>query len=202
MRRIVATLTVLGCIACCSRNDDASRPPTVVVAPSDTRASSATGVEQTAATPTTIREADDAAARRDSARPCKERVSIYEGSIEVDARSYMQTVAVGSNVEDEAIPGLDIVLAKDRRIDFTLDYPFEKPFAGSVTGEITLRRIIDAVRAGFRHMYEGTSQRAIPHMANKDVTGSYGRSFHVIGDLVIESIDLCDGVRLDISIGS
>jgi hypothetical protein len=51
-------------------------------------------------------------------------------------------------------------------------------------------------------MYEGTTQRDIPKMVNKDVTGPYGRAFHVIRDLVIESIDLCDDTWLDISIGS
>jgi hypothetical protein len=51
-------------------------------------------------------------------------------------------------------------------------------------------------------MYEGTTQRDIPNMSNKDVTGPYGRASHVIGDLVIEHIDLCDGRWLDISIGS
>lgn len=103
---------------------------------------------------------------------------------------------------DEAIPDLDRVISTAPRIEFTLDYPFEKPFTGSITGDITLRRIIDAVRSGFRHMYEGTTQRDIPNMYNKDVNGPYGRAFHVIGDLVIERIDLCDGGRLDILIGS
>lgn len=37
------------------------------------------------------------------------------------------------------------------RIDFTLDYPFEKPFSSSITGDLTLRRIIDAVRSGLIH---------------------------------------------------
>jgi hypothetical protein len=102
----------------------------------------------------------------------------------------------------ETIPGLDRVISKAPKIDFTLDYPFEKPFESSITGRITLRRVIDAVRAGFRHMYEGTTQRDIPKLENKDVNGPYGRVFHVIGDLVIESIDLCDDRWLDISIGS
>jgi hypothetical protein len=85
---------------------------------------------------------------------------------------------------------------------FTLDYPFEKPFTGTVTGALTLRRIIDAVRAGFRTMYQGTTEREIPGMANKDVRGAYGKAFHVIGDLVIEEIQLCDGKTLEIGIGS
>lgn len=67
---------------------------------------------------------------------------------------------------------------------------------------MTLRRIIDAIRAGFRKMYEGAEVRDIPGMMNKDVRGAYGNAFHVIGDLVVESIELCDGDRLEISIGS
>jgi hypothetical protein len=43
-----------------------------------------------------------------------------------------------------------------------------------VSGRITLRAIIDAVRAGFRTMYEGTTQRDIPGMENKDVNGPAG----------------------------
>ncbi|MEP6861941.1 MAG: nuclear transport factor 2 family protein [Deltaproteobacteria bacterium] len=54
----------------------------------------------------------------------------------------------------------------------------------------------------FVNMYEVTTQRDIQHLENKDVTGRYGQAFHVIGDLVIESIDLCDDRSLDISIGS
>lgn len=74
----------------------------------------------------------------------------------------------------------------------------EKPFAG----KITLRAVIDAIRAGFREMYEGAKVGDIPGMMNKDVNGAYGNAFHDIGDLVIEGIDLCDGDVLEISIGS
>jgi hypothetical protein len=150
-----------------------------------------------------VRATDDAAAQRDPQEAeCKGRVPLYEGSLDVDASNYVQPIARGDAWVDAPIPNLDRVVSTAPRIDFTLDYPFEKPFAGSITGNITLHRIIDAVRAGFRHMYEGTTQRDIPNMENKDVTGPYGRAFHVIGDLVIERIDLCDGGRLDISIGS
>jgi hypothetical protein len=190
MRPMVVALAVLGWIACSSRKESASPSPP------------AAAVDQKPATEKMIRESDLASAQRDTERDCKGRVSIYEGGVAVDARNYVQTVERGSDWVEEAVPRLDKVISKEPRIEFTLDYPFEKPFTGVVTGEITLRRIIDAVRAGFRHMYEGTSQRDIPNMYNKDVTGPYGRSFHVIGDLVIERIDLCDGGKLDISIGS
>jgi hypothetical protein len=151
------------------------------------------------ATAETVRATDDAAAQ---AAECKGRVPLYDASLDVDARDYVQPVEHGDAWVDEVIPDLDRVVASAPRIDFTLDYPFEKPFSTSITGNITLRRIIDAVRSGFRHMYEGTTQRDIPKMYNKDVTGPYGRAVHAIGDLVIERIDLCDGGRLDISIGS
>lgn len=150
-----------------------------------------------------VRAADEAAAERNTQETdCKGRVTIFEGSIDVDASNYVQPIARGDDWVEGAIPDLDRVISTAPRLDFTLDYPFEKPFTSSITGDITLRRIIDAVRSGFRHMYEGTTQRDIPKMYNKDVMGPYGRAFHVIGDLVIESIDLCDGGRLDISIGS
>jgi hypothetical protein len=150
-----------------------------------------------------VRSTEEAAAQRDTEEAeCKRRVPLYDGSINVDASDYVQPVEHRDAWVDEAIPDLDRVVTSAPRIDFTLDYPFEKPFTGSITGDITLRRIIDAVRSGFRHMYQGTTQRDIPKMENKDVTGPYGHAFHAIGDLVIERIDLCDGGRLDLSIGS
>jgi hypothetical protein len=145
---------------------------------------------------------NDSPPGRDTERTCNDRVSIYKGSIDVDTPDYVQHVMRGDDVVEEVIAGLDHVVSKAPRIDFTLDYPFEKPFTGSVTGEITLRGVIDAVRSGFRHMYGGTTQRDIPNMENKSVTGPYGSAFHVIGDLVIERIDLCDGRWLELAIGS
>jgi hypothetical protein len=94
------------------------------------------------------------------------------------------------------------VISPAKSVRFTLDYPFERPFTGVVTGEITLRRTIDAIRAGFRKMYEGSTQRDMPGVANKDVTGTYGQAFHVIDDLVIETIELCADDSLSIFIGS
>ena len=51
-------------------------------------------------------------------------------------------------------------------------------------------------------MYEGSTEREVPGLMNKDVTGKYGRAFHVISDLVIERIELCADNSLSISIGS
>ncbi|MGE3456887.1 MAG: hypothetical protein AB7O24_17380 [Kofleriaceae bacterium] len=127
---------------------------------------------------------------------------VYDGSIEVDSTDYLHPVQRGDDYVNEAISGLDRVVSKAQRVRFTLDYPFEKPFEGVVTGSITLQRTIDAIRAGLRKMYEGTTQRDIPQMHNKEVVGAYGRAFHVIGDLVIERIELCADDSLSIFIGS
>ena len=39
-------------------------------------------------------------------------------------------------------------------------------------------------------------------MENRDVRGPYGQAYHVMSDLVIERIELCDDQTLDIAIGS
>ncbi|GAC1341980.1 MAG: hypothetical protein NVSMB23_14210 [Myxococcales bacterium] len=133
---------------------------------------------------------------------CVHPVSIYRGVINIDATDYLHTVKKGGDYVKAPIDGLDRMVSSAPRGRFWLDYPFEKPFAGVVEGKVTLRAVIDAIRAGFRKMYEGVVIRDIPGMGNKNVTGPYGKSFHVISDLVIESIDLCDGDILAIYIGS
>jgi hypothetical protein len=149
-----------------------------------------------------IRRSEEAAAQRDSERRCERPTTIYEGSIAVDSNEYVQSVERGDDFVDEPIDGLDRVVTKASQVRFTLDYPFERPFEGVVSGEITLRRTIDAIRAGFRQMYVGTTEREVPGMYNKDVTGPYGQAFHVIGDLVIEGIELCGDDRFVIVVGS
>jgi len=129
-------------------------------------------------------------------------IAVYRVSIDAAASDYVHPVERGEDFVDEPIGGLDRIVSKASRVQCQLDYPFEKPFAGDVTGEITLRRTIDAIRAGFRKMYEGATQRDIPGMYNKDVAGPYGRSFHAIEDLAIERIDLCGDESFSISIGS
>lgn len=151
----------------------------------------------------TVQSAEAAAKARTAEKAgCKDAIPIFEGSIDVSKTDYVHPVERGSDFVDVPIPNLDRVIAKAPQVEFTLDYPFEKPFTSTIKAPLTLRRIIDAVRGGFRHMYEGTTQRDIPNMENKDVSGPYGKSFHTIGDLVIESIQLCDGKTLDLSIGS
>lgn len=141
-----------------------------------------------------------AAEARPERPPCAREVTVYEGSIDVSATGYDHSP---DGDAERPIPNLDKVLSRAPRLYFTLDYPFEKPLEVRVSAPITLRRIVDAVRSGFRKMYEGTSQSDIPGMVNKDVKGAYGTAFHVIGDLVIEGISLCEAEgRMEIAIGS
>jgi hypothetical protein len=147
------------------------------------------------------RRENEASQRRAEAK-CQSAVSLLDGSVAVAATDYVHSVKRDGRYVKEAIPGLDRVVSQAPELGFTLDYPFEKPFAGKVTGPLTLRRIIDAVRAGFRTMYQGTTESEIPGLYNKDVRGAYGRAFHIIGDLFIEQIQLCDGKTLEIEIGS
>jgi len=149
-----------------------------------------------------IQQSEQRAAARDAARVCERPTAVYAGSIAVNSSDYVHSVARGDDVVAQPIEGLDRIVSTSTRVEFVLEYPFEKPFRGAVTGEITLRRTIDAIRAGFRTMYEGTTQRDIPGMHNKKVTGPYGRAFHVIDDLVIEKIDLCGDAVFSIYIGS
>ena len=149
-----------------------------------------------------LKEAEEQAAASEAEKPCESPIAVYEGGIPVSEKDYLHPVTHGDDVVDEPIQGLDRVISKAKRIRFTLDYPFEKPFAGEVAGKITLRRTIDAIRAGFRQMYAGSTEREVPGMLNKDVTGRYGRAFHAISDLYIESIELCADDTLRIGIGS
>jgi hypothetical protein len=66
---------------------------------------------------------NDSPPGRDTERTCNDRVSIYKGSIDVDAPDYVQHVMRGDDVVEEVIAGLDHVVSKAPRIDFTLDYP-------------------------------------------------------------------------------
>ncbi len=194
MRTSVIAVAVLGWLGCSHPKAESPPPPPPA---------SAATAERPAPTADVIRASEEAATQRNAERrECTGRVTIYSGSINIDAHDYVQSVVHGDADVAEPIPDLDRVVSTAPSVDFTLDYPFEKPFRGSVTGQLTLRRIIDAVRGGFRHMYEGATVRDIPKMYNKDVTGPYGRAFHVIGDLVIEQIDLCNGQWLDLTIGS
>jgi hypothetical protein len=197
MKRLVASVMVIAALSSCRRAKPSSHDSSSTQDKVTTHDSSAK--DDLSAR---IRRSELQAAEREGERVCERPIAVYEGSIAVDRSDYQHPVARGADFVDEPIDGLDRVLSKSTRVRFTLDYPFERPFAGVVTGEITLRRTIDAIRAGFRTMYEGTTQRDIPRMYNKEVTGPYGWAFHVIGDLVIEHIELCADDTLSITIGS
>jgi hypothetical protein len=130
---------------------------------------------------------------------------IYEGSIHVSREDYVQVEMTDEDLEEVPIPDLDAYVTRKTKLTFTLEYPFERPFHGVVVGNdgITLRMIIDAVRAGFRTMYRGTSVTDIPNLHNKLVDGAYGRACHVIDDLVIALVTLDDERgELDVEIDS
>ena len=130
---------------------------------------------------------------------------LYEGSLAVDGDDYVHDVVEDEEHAEVEVPGLDDIVTPLTELQFQLDYPFEKPFTGVVTSEqgTTLRQIIDAIRAGYRAMYLGATSQDHPNLDNKIVDGDYGRGFHEIGDLVIESIGIDDDAGvLDILIGS
>lgn len=85
----------------------------------------------------------------------------------MSSSDYLHAVTRGEDVVDEPIDGLDRVYSKSMQVRCTLDYSFERPFDGVVTGDITLRRTIDAIRPGFWKMYEGSTQRDLPGVHNK-----------------------------------
>jgi hypothetical protein len=190
MNALLALSVARGALTACRRSSDSGIKETPPAA-----------IERKEEPSAAIQRAEMLAADRVE-RVCDRPFNVYAGSIAVNARDYVHAVERGSDYVDEAVSDLDKVLTKSKRIRFTLDYPFEKPFAGSVDGQITLRRTIDAIRSGFRTMYEGSTEREIPKMMNKDVSGNYGHAFHAIDDLVIERIDLCADDSLAISIGS
>ncbi len=89
--------------------------------------------------------------------------TIYVGGIAVAGGDY--TNSPGTDPGGDAVPidGLDALVTRRHRLDFVLDYPFERPYEGHVIGDagITLRQIIDAVRAGYRTMYRGAPRRVL-----------------------------------------
>ncbi len=130
---------------------------------------------------------------------------IYEGEIAISGTDYTNPIKRGKNFVDVEIKGLDERVTSRRMLRFTLDYPFERPYEGEVVvdGGASLRQIIDAIRAAYRHIYTGVTIEPIPNFDNMRVRGAYGEAVHVIGDLVIESIELDDETgQLDIFIGS
>jgi len=132
----------------------------------------------------------------------------YDGSIEVASDDYLERRVneEGDDVEGLPIEGLDAVIIEMPYVDFTLEYPFTRPYDGVVDGGpdgITLRQIIDAVRRGSREMYRAAAHQPIARLMNPRVEGRYGTAFHAIDDLVIEGIVLHEEEgRVELLIGS
>src|SRR5262249_42714317 len=105
---------------------------------------------------------------------------VYEGSVAVNASDYTHPVARGDDYVDVEIEGLDDLVTRVSCLRFTLDYPFDKPYAGTVIGDagVSLRQIIDAIRTGFRVIYRGAAHTEVPRLLNQIVDGDYGRAFH------------------------
>jgi hypothetical protein len=180
---VVALLTGWGC-----------KKEPVAVASAPAKASAEAIVEQ-------LRASEERAIRRE--RPvCQNAKVLLEGFVQVNADTFITGVERNGDFVDEPIQGLDVVVERARVFRFTLDYPFEKPFEGTIQGDLTLRKAISAIRAGFRAMYGASTVTPIPGMLNKQATGAYGEAFHDIDDLVIEGLELCDDHTLRVSIGS
>ena len=130
---------------------------------------------------------------------------IYDGSITVNDDGYTHTVERGDDWVEVEIEDLDQRVTRNPILKFTLDYPFEKPYEGTIVTDAgaSLRQIIDAIRAAYRMMYRGASIEDIPNLLNKRVQGDYGEAIHAIDDLVIEGIAVDDETgELEIIIGS
>jgi len=87
---------------------------------------------------------------------------------------------------DAPLTGLDEVMTDEPELTFTLEYPFEKPYAGTIKTAkgATRRQIIDAIRTGFRTMYAATTETG----------GTYGRAHQRLDHLFIDRIALDDDV--------
>lgn len=104
---------------------------------------------------------------------------ILDQPLRVDSREYLHL--------GEPIGALDEVVSSAASLTFTLEYPFDKPYAGMVAGArgITRRAVIDAIRAGFQTMYG--ADRA------------YGRAHQALDHLFIDRVVL-DGHALAVEI--
>lgn len=130
---------------------------------------------------------------------------IYSGGLPVDATDYRHTREVDGDYIEADVEGLDDVVSRSSLLRFTLDYPFQETFEGTVSSDAapTLRHVFDAIRAGFRTMYAGATTEDVPGLHNKVAQGVFGRAVHDIGDLVIERIEIDDQTgELEIGIGS
>jgi hypothetical protein len=134
------------------------------------------------------------------------RTVFYGGEIPVAGTGYTRTTLDSAgDLEELPIEELDTPVTRRHRLDFTLDYPFDQPYEGQVIGDagVTLRQVIDAIRAAYREMYRGAAVSDLANLHNKLVQGDYGHAVHVIDDLVIERLAVDDDLgRIEIDIGS
>jgi hypothetical protein len=114
---------------------------------------------------------------------------IFDGALRVGGDDYFHFVDdVGTEAEVE---DLDVQVTLLPAVQFWLDYPFATELAGTVRAEggITLRQVIDAIRAGYRTMYRGAAARDV--------------AAHTIEDIYIERIVLDEETGdLDVVVGS
>jgi hypothetical protein len=103
---------------------------------------------------------------------------ILEVPLRVDSSDFLHL--------DVPIADLDEVVTSERELRFTLDYPFEKPYAGTIktASGATRRQVIEAIRAGFRTMYAATTAAG----------GPYGRAHQQLDHLFVDRIALDDDV--------
>ena len=99
---------------------------------------------------------------------------ILEVPLRVDSADFLHL--------DVPLTDLDEVISDEAELKFTLLYPFEKPYTGTIQsgGGATRRQILEAIRAGFRTMYAGTTAEG----------GTYGRAHQQLDRLFIDRIAL------------
>jgi len=106
---------------------------------------------------------------------------ILDQPLRVDSTEYLHL--------GEPLANLDETVSSASELTFTLDYPFDKPFSGTVAGTspISRRAVIDAIRAAFRAMYAAGD--------------TYGRAHQALDHLFIDRIVL-DGTELAIEVAT
>lgn len=106
---------------------------------------------------------------------------ILDQPLRVDSAEYLHL--------GEPLAKLDETVSSASALTFTLDYPFDKPFSGTVASAspITRRAVIDAIRAAFRTMYAAGE--------------TYGRAHQALDHLFIDRVVL-DGHALAVEVAT
>ncbi len=100
------------------------------------------------------------------------RKVILDKPLRVDSEDFLH---LGTPIEQ-----LDEVVGAEVELQFSLEYPFEKSYAGTVRGGATRRQVIEAVRDAFRTMYAATTEKG----------GPYGRAHQQLDHLFVDRIEL------------